>query len=560
MKLRLLLCLALAAATARAADQPLLVILEETGQSREGFPVLRLHPDQQRIVATLSRGFSGRLIRLYRIEQEYRYSEGGPKPEPAYLLFSSTQGGFPRSGFYLGAEDKRKVAYVDLYRTQPLVGRFGAMDQIFPHELGHILLHQLAGEPKPCCGNQIHAVGVRTDPVTAFDEGFAEHFQIMALDDPDADPATRALVINTQLHQQAEERLQSYQREMAAAFAPFTRLRLTFPFWFSQSEQVLRYTAVKLNAFAYEPVFQSGDLYSTYLLENILPGPAGGRAKSAARMLSTEGVVSAMMYRWMQTPAPESSYLKLFQAMAARKPHNLAQLIAAYNATFPGEASALDALVRETLLGQDLPAAPEIWLANPDFRTGSTVFDQFRSGPRTHTFDLNAASVVDLLGVPGVDRAMADGILKAAPYATLEDLRLAPGLMARFRKMSAEMDRMRVDKNEMESQLPLRKILLSFLWRALGGIAVAAVLAAVAYRLVRPVRWWRLVLNGLGAAIVGMAAGWMGSWTMLPVLLFGLPAALWQLWHRRASGPSVRALLAWIAASAPALALVRPWF
>lgn len=570
MRPLLYLSLLLSAGTTSGAEQPLLVILEETGQTREGFPVLRVHPEQDRIVRTLSRGFSGRLVRLYREVQDERHKAGGPQPEPAYLLFSSQQGGFPRLGFCLGSEDKRQVWYVDLHRRQNLVGRFGAMDQIFPHELGHIILHQLAGEPKPCCANQVHAVGVRTDAVTAFNEGFAEHLQVMALDDPDADPATRALTTNTQLREQAEERLRTYRREMTARWSSFTRLRITFPFWYSQTEQLLRYSSVKRNAFAYEPdlperFLASGDPYPAYLLQNILPGEPGGRHKTAARMLATEGVISAFMYRWLYKASPvEDAYLKLFHAMAQHKPHNLVQLIAAYKATFPDETTSVDAVIQEVLLGQSIPTDPEIWLANSAFQTGSTIFDQFRSAPRTHTFDLNAASLVDLIGVPGMSRPLAEAVLKSAAYTTLDELRRVPGmtpeLMAVFRRMASEMEKLRVDKDKLEAGIPLRTILVSFLWRALCGIGLAAALGAAAYRAVRPARWWRMMMNGLGAAFVGMSAGWFGLSALLPVLLFGLPAVLWQVWRERAWRPALHVLLAWTAATVPAAVLIRPWF
>jgi hypothetical protein len=279
-------------------------------------------------------------------------------------------------------------------------------------------------------------------------------------------------------------------------------------------------------------------------------------------MLATEGVVSAFMYRWMHAASPlEDGYLKLFHAMALHKPHNLAQLIAAYKAAFPDEAATVDAVVREIFVGQSIPTAPEIWLANPDFRTGTTVFDQFRSAPRTHTFDLNAASVLDLMGVPGMTRPLADAILKSAPYATLEGLRgITPELFARFRRMASEMDKLRVDKDQMEASMPLRTILLSFLWRALGGILVAGVLGAAAYFLVRPARWWRVSLNGLGAALVGMPAAWLGTSVLLPLLVFGLPAVLWQLGRRRDWRQAVRVFLAWTAATAPAAILIQSWF
>jgi hypothetical protein len=83
---------------------PLLVVLTDTGKIRDGYPVLRHHPDDARIASVLSRGFSGKILRLYRLEQTYLERAARIRPEPAYLLFSNHQGGFPRFGFYLEDE------------------------------------------------------------------------------------------------------------------------------------------------------------------------------------------------------------------------------------------------------------------------------------------------------------------------------------------------------------------------------------------------------------------------------------------------------------------------
>lgn len=122
------------------ADRPLLVILEETGQVRDGIPVLRVHPENARIAAAVGRGWAGHMLRLYRWEQWYLSGQGGGDLESAYLLLSNNEGGFPRYGFYLGNEDKRNAAYVDMHRGSTISGEWGSVDQIFPHELGHILL------------------------------------------------------------------------------------------------------------------------------------------------------------------------------------------------------------------------------------------------------------------------------------------------------------------------------------------------------------------------------------------------------------------------------------
>jgi hypothetical protein len=591
-----LVCLSFVALPAFAQDRPLVMVLTETGQTREGAPVLQPHPEGAGAAAILSRGFSGRALRLFRYEQTFLHKKGGPEPEPAYLLLSQTQGGFPRFGFYLGDQDKRHAGYVDLHHRQTLTGRFGAMDQIFPHELAHVMVQQLSGPPAEGGANQVHAIGVRTDPFVAFNEGFAEHFQVLAAEDADADPATRAVVADAELRERAFEQVRAYRRELEARWSPATRRRMTFPLWFSGAEQALRYHAVKANAFAHEPdaparLLTRGELYSAYLLENTLPGNADATAKPAGRLLSTEGVVSYLFYHWATDKqigetyrdqdfyaqfgadrngvSPiENVYLKLFYVFYTHKPHDTAHVITAYKATFPDEAPLVDAIVRDAFLGQALPTAAPLWLANRDFKTGTTVFDQFRGAPRIHTFDLNAASLVDLMSVPGINRSLAEAMLRRAPFGNLDDLQhvqgVNPALVDRFKQMAVEMERMRQNQDEVEHSLRLSDIFMPAIWRAVGFLLLAAALGAMLYRAVRRTSWWRAAVNGFGAALIGLLAGWLvggqGVWTILaPLVLFGIPAALWQLKRHRAWEPVLRVLLAWAATPLPAAVLVRPW-
>jgi hypothetical protein len=592
----LLLVFLLAATAAMPADSPLLVILEETGQSRGGVPVLRLHPKGDAIRDSLLRGFSGRWLHLYHLEQVYLWKKGGPAPEPAYLLLSSQEGGFPRFGFYLGAEDKRGAAFVDLHRSSGVSGYLGAMDQIFPHELAHIMVQQLAGAPPSGGSNQVHAIGVCTDPVMAYQEGFAESIQVMALDDPETIADSRAAAADPRAREVALARFRDYQRELSARWAPASRQRITFVLWFSGAEQSLRYHAVKANAFARAPQLPArllvpGDPYAAYLLDNILPGSATDPPRSAARMLSTEGVISALFYRWATSEklqqkfrdaafyeqfgarreqiAPlENFYLKLFHVLHARKPQDTAPLIAAYKSEFPDEAEAVDTVVREVMLGQPMPSAAPLWLANRDFSTGSSLFDQLRRAPRPHTFDLNAASVVDLLTVPGVDLATANAIVAGAPYATLADLRRVPGfspaLAERFRRMAEEMNSVKTSQEDLESHLPLRAILLSYVWRALFVLLGTALLGAIFYRLLCRVRWYRAALNALAASFLCLLLGWTAASPLaagtIVLLVFGLPAALWELWRQRSTQQAILVFLAWMAALLPAVLVQTPLF
>lgn len=595
----LVFCLAflcLTASPAPAAD-PLLVVLSDTGKIRDGCPVLRHHPDEARIASVLSRGFSGKILRLYRLEQTYLERADRIRPEPAYLLYSNHQGGFPRFGFYLEDEDKRNAGYVDLYQTKTLTGQFGTDDQIFPHELGHVIVRQLAGAPPEGGANQIHAVGVRTDPYSAYAEGFAEHFQIMAVDDPDADPATRSLASDAQSETRVRKLLTAYAREVQARWAPASPRRMGFLFWYSSAEQALRYHAVKANLFARFPelpedLLNGRDLYPAYLLQNILPGKQGGPAKPVPIMLSTEGVISALFHRWVTNPAlqqryrdegfyrrfgtapgdvtpQENVYLKLFHVLYIRRPQEAAAVIDSYRAAFPDEASLIDEVVRDVLLGQKIELSPAIWLANPDFQTGTSLFDQFRGLPRIHTFDLNASTLLDLISVPGVDRALAERILRSGPYGALADLQrvegFTPELAARFASMAERMKSMRAVASEEETAFRLDRILRPYLLRALAVLAIATAAGSFLYRWVRKIAVPRLIVNSLAASLMIFAAGWMvigaEGWIayLVPLVLFGIPASLWQAKKHRSIRVAARQFLAWALTSLPAVLLMQAW-
>ncbi len=582
------------AAAADAASLPLLVVLTDTGRTcGDGLPVLTRHPDAARHVEVLNRGFSGRLLRLYRHVQERRRRTDGTPVEPAYLLLSTTQGGFPRFGFCLDAEEKPSAGYVDLHRNGRLSGAFGAMDQIFPHELLHVVTRQLSGVPPDGGSNQVHAIGVRTDRYQAFNEGFAEHAQVMAVDDPDAVADTAALAQDPEPRARAWQNLEAYRRALVSRWAPAPRHRIGFLFWFSSTEQILRYHAVKANLFAREPdvpvrLLDTDDPWFAYLLEHVMPGRPDASLKPTPRLLSTEGVVAAVMTRWLtlpdvqrrfeddafyeafggraaEVPPLENAYLKLFRVLADARPHDITGLARAYRLRYPAEASALDDVLERE--GIDLTwNAPEIWLATRGFVTGTTLFDQYRGLPRPHTFDLNAASVVDLATVPGLGSDAAATLRAGLPYASLDDVRARGGLSA---SVVDELDRMRLAFETLrassaaaEETLSLRALFWPSIWRAVLWMLVGALVGGVLYRLARRAPGWRAALNGTGAGVCGLLCAWIidAPWWFapaVPLALFGMPAVLWHLWRKRWSDAR-QVALAWVLAVLPVVAISRP--
>ena len=208
-----------------------------------------------------------------------------------------------------------------------------------------------------------------------------------------------------------------------------------------------------------------------------------------------------------------------------------------------------------------------IWVANEGFRVGTSLFDQFRGVTRPHTFDVNAASPVDLMSLPGAKLEIARRILREGPYGGVDEVLRVEGATREFHDAIVEgrsaMDRRLADP-DVEESLDLRAILLPYVYHALLVWLEAGLLGAVLHALVRPARWWRLVANGLVAALVAFAVGWMAEAPLAPLLVPmaapGVIAALAALALRRGGREALRVVAAWGAAALPASVFLHPWF
>lgn len=139
---------------------------------------------------------------------------------------------------------------------------------------------------------------------------------------------------------------------------------------------------------------------------------------------------------------------------------DVSTLISSYLTEFPEEEDLLNSVISDVTAAQGFSPDPEIWLANPEFEIGTSVFDQYRALPGIHTFDLNAASLVDLCTIKGVDQPLAQRIRELGPYQSVDELRKVPGLtpelMRRFAWMASEMEKVRAHPDSIETDL-LRK-------------------------------------------------------------------------------------------------------
>src|SRR5262249_29598715 len=218
------------------------------------------------------------------------------------------------------------------------------------------------------------------------------------------------------------------------------------------------------------------------MLENALPGSSADRPKSPARMLATEGVVSALFYRVLRDRAIQenrepsafyrsfgttpdavdgldNAYLKVFAAIHAAGYDALA-VVRAPETLFPTDALALESILEDVLVSPPAAAPRELWLLHESVTPPATLFDQFRGAPVAHAFDLNAASPADLAGVPGIGPDLAARIQSAAPFGRIEDLIDVPGItpeaLSRFQEMRGAMLRPPPPGTAREERLSLR--------------------------------------------------------------------------------------------------------
>lgn len=209
----------------------------------------------------------GALKFVLALDEEAQRLAGAPKPEPTYLLRSDEDGGFARRGFWL-SDANNKVAwhsdpYVDLVVDKQSV-EDGGFEEIFAHELGHVLLRRLVPKLPNGYSRTPHSSLAVTDYPTAFDEGFAIHFQSVA----------RYLTKNPRLE----------AMDKGLEFKPF------LSFWQSNVDRSLRIRGVRDNLFVHRQIsgaVQVGDASSLFDLTHF---------KNGQQMLSSEGVIATLFY------------------------------------------------------------------------------------------------------------------------------------------------------------------------------------------------------------------------------------------------------------------------
>lgn len=247
-------------------------------------------------------GFTAAAIALDELASE---TAGVQHSGVTWLMLAQEDGGFARWGFWLQEGEQRRYIdepMVDLVADADSVAD-GSFEEIFAHELGHVMLRRLLPLPQGYSRTPHHSYST-TDQPTAFDEGFATHFQALA----------RQHTKNAQLR----------ALDMGVGARSYVAL------WQSNLDRAYRIDGVRQNWFVHRQVTLPGDGSAADALERRELSTLFDREhlKSAPQMLASEGAVATFFYRWLGagdgTPAAlRTRYTPLFNGLKSMQAASL---------------------------------------------------------------------------------------------------------------------------------------------------------------------------------------------------------------------------------------------
>jgi hypothetical protein len=313
-------------------------IRTKPGPGGGAMPILERAPDgalYRKLIKESQRGTVAFVLKLD--EQAQRIN--GQKAQPTWLLLTDEEGGFAKRGFWL--REHRNDRFVD----QPYVALVvdtgsvtdGSFEEIFAHETGHVLLRRLLPKLPAGMSRIPHGSLTITDDPTAFDEGFATHFQAL----------TRLMTVNLTLK----------EHDVGLAEKPFT------PLWQSNVDGTLRIDGVRRNWFIHRQLLPPGDDDAVALLANSSAFDVAA-LKNGNQMMASEGVVATLFYRAMAPDPSVARYASLFRALQhldkqALRPDSplMALLTESWMSTDPAEGARFAKTFVETTYGATIDSA-----------------------------------------------------------------------------------------------------------------------------------------------------------------------------------------------------------
>lgn len=471
--LRITAFLAVAAATFAAvpASAQRLAVLEpvrmgdeEAAKARPGdgtpAPILARVAGGPLLTAIQREAKGGTFPFILQLGEMARRIAGLPAGGTSWLMLSQEDGGFAKRGFWLRtSRGDQWIAdpYVNMVVDEQSVAD-GSFEEIFAHESGHVFLRTLYPALPDGYSRTSHASLTLTDEATAFDEGFATHFQAIA----------RILTRNPQLR----------RADLGLAWRPAASL------WKDEIDREMRITGVRNNLFIYSQIALPGDDHrrNRQDLSSLFDRT---HLKTGEQLLASEGFVATVCYHFLadgpDDPASLAArYRPMFDALhrVQQTPpgldgHFLTEIIRAMSQTDPESGRRMAALFVTLSYGatidpalgrrvaeagdagelgdmegfvaalkpirKDLTSLAEAAAADPALLTKGLAEPLWvmMPGEEAYSVDLNTGEAEQLSGLPGIGSALARHLVESrrseGAFTSLENFAQRAGLSAEDR-------------------------------------------------------------------------------------------------------------------------------
>jgi hypothetical protein len=462
-----------------------LVLIQPTGKLVNNLPEMTIVADSNAIFRLVDSAyrttFVGEAVKLYYLAQLYMFNRGEFQVmEPAYLAVTKNQGGFAKQGFYLvetdgTVSDKSSVHYIDLTEgniTAPFE-KLSSVTQLYPHELMHAIYKMLSYSDTTemiSYNVNMHYFSVITDHNTAFNEGFAEHMEKVAVFfEPSETIRKGKSTTIEEMEPKLRQRIAGFKRDYRWPLR-IGYYKASMLLWYQQYEDYKRNVhATGNNACFMNSHPELSNTRDMIILRNAGLDQDASDRRNLVQQMASEGFISTFFthlalndlgsyyrpgefYRnflvdtaILMDPGEEFSqlqnlFLKYFHVL-----HNyvnyqhsdraqLIDFIDGYIMEFPEEASLVLSTYRK-LTGNDynpvLP--PPLWLMVKDYDHPVLVMDPYGAiTVPVYTFDLNVAETADLLTIRGIDSETAEKIIeyrdRVGLFRSFEELKDIQGL------------------------------------------------------------------------------------------------------------------------------------
>ncbi len=266
-----------------------ILVVRATGEKAGELPVGEILPAGDplaaKVLEELRLPFNRSMIKLSQCSRNL----SGRRDGPNVLFLSREEGGFPRHGLALREGGRVRaypdLNYVDLVIDEPRL-QAGELS-IYAHELGHVMMMNVGPElPERGSALQHVSMGV-TDPPTAFNEGWGEHFQRLAY-----------------------EGVPKYRQTFLDGFGTQRGWK---SLWHSTVDEDLRVEGVLRNIYVWRKAMPVDDPMAMppaarVLLHHTSPLFDRTRLKSGSEMLACEGVLATLFYRLATSEVLRSSF------------------------------------------------------------------------------------------------------------------------------------------------------------------------------------------------------------------------------------------------------------